>query len=178
MLKVIIILFGFFNNKENISYEFINSQINESIINFKREYKEYNYFEDEHIDEISKKLNKYLNSTLEDKGEFIARYALDKNVDPYLVTAVMLQETGCYWTCSKLVRSCNNVGGNKGKPSCGSGNYRKFDSIEEGIKFAIDKLARYYNNGLTTTKQIGPKYAEDPKWPERVNNYINKLKRG
>ena len=98
-------------------------------------------------------------------------------MDPYLATGVMLQETGCYWTCSYLTRVCNNVGGNKGGPSCNGGSYRRFDTIEEGIKFAINKLNSYYSKGKTTTYEIGPYYASDPKWPTRVNNYINKLKK-
>ena len=98
-------------------------------------------------------------------------------MDPYLAAGVMLQETGCYWRCSYLTRVCNNVGGNKGKPGCNGGSYRRFDTIEEGIKFAINKLNSYYKKGLTKTEQIGPKYASDPKWPQRVNNYIKKLKK-
>ncbi len=175
MFKILMIILIIFN-KTNINYEFIDSQINNSVSNFKIEYVRYNYYNGEKVEDIVDKLNSYLNSTLEGKGEYITRYAISQNVDPYLVTAVMLQETGCYWTCSKLVRSCNNVGGNKGKPSCGGGSYRKFDTIEEGIEFAIDKLARYYNSGLTTPEEIGPRYASDPKWAQRVNNYINKLK--
>ena len=49
-----------------------------------------------------------------------------------------------------------------------------FDKIG---KFAINKLNSYYKKGLTTTEQIGPKYASDPKWSVRVNRYINKLKK-
>ena len=30
-------------------------------------------------------------------------------MNPYLATGVMLQETGCQWTCSYLTRVCNNV---------------------------------------------------------------------
>ena len=175
MIRIIVLIISLFIGN-NISYEFVDIQINENVANFEKMYKKYNYFNDEYIDDISIKLNKYLNSTLKDKGYFIARYSIDSNVDPYLVTAVMLQETGCYWTCSKLVRNCNNVAGNKGKPSCGSGSYRKFDTIEEGIQFAINKLAWYYNNGLTTPERIGPGYAEDPNWATKVNKYINKLK--
>ncbi len=97
-------------------------------------------------------------------------------MDPYLATAVMLQETGCQWTCSKLTRTCNNVGGNKGKPSCNGGSYRKFDTIEDGIKFAINKLNSYYSKGKTTPKQINPHYAEDKTWYKKVENYMKKLK--
>ncbi len=176
MIKIVMILsiLGLFNSKMN--YDYMDNHINVTINHFENEYKRLNYYKEESIEEISKKLNKQLNSTLKDKGEFIAKYSLTKEVDPYLVTAVILQETGCKWNCSKLVKSCNNVGGNKGKPSCNGGSYRKFDTIEDGIKFAINTLSKYYKNGKTTPEQIGPKYASDPKWATRVNNYIKKLK--
>ena len=161
----------------DINYDYINTSINVSIDNFKSEYIKYNSYKNESIDEIAKKLNKYLNSTLKNKGKYIAKYSISKGVDPYLATAIILQETGCEWKCSKLVRNCNNVGGNKGKPSCNGGSYRKFDSIEEGIKFAINNLSKYYKKGLDTPEKISPKYASDKKWPKRVNNYIKKLKK-
>ena len=160
-----------------INYNYMDLSIDISINNFKTEYESYNSYEDESVEKIAKKLNKYLNSTLKNKGEFIAKYSIKKGVDPYLATVVILQETGCQWTCSKLVRKCNNVGGNKGKPSCNGGSYRKFNTIEDGIKFAINNLSKYYKKGFNTPEKIGPKYASDKKWAKRVNNYIKKLKR-
>lgn len=172
-------LFDLFN-REEIKHNYLDKHIEANVEIFKEEYKEYqslNYFEGESIEEISKKLDKYLNSTLKRKGKYITKYSLEVGMDPYLATAVILQETGCYWTCSKLVRNCNNVGGNKGKPSCNGGSYRRFDTIEDGIKFAINKLNKYYQNGKTTPEKIGPSYATDPKWPNKVNSYIKKLKK-
>lgn len=139
-------------------------------------YIEKNYYNGELIEDIINKINKVLSSTLTGKGEFIVRYSIEKNVDPYLTSAVILHETGCQWTCSYLARVCNNYGGNKGGPSCNGGSYRRFDTAEEGLKFAIDKLSRYYNSGLTTPEEIGPKYAMSDAWPLKVNKYINKLK--
>ena len=176
--------------KIDINHDYLDSQIEISITNYENEYNEYqdylkkleyekkHSFNGESSKKIAKKLNRYLNSTLKGKGEFITEYSIKVGMDPYLATAVMLQETGCYWTCSGLTRQCNNVGGNKGTPSCNGGSYRRFDTIEDGIKFAINTLSKYYKNGKTTPEQIGPKYASDPKWPTRVNNYIKKLKNG
>ena len=90
----------------------------------------------------------------------------------------MLQETGCYWGCSSLVKNCNNVGGNKGTPSCNGGSYRKFNTLEDGIKFAINKLNKYYKKGIKDPKDINKYYASDKTWYKKVNNYIKKLKRG
>ena len=168
-----------FKINQDIKHSYIENQIEISISKDKKDYNIYkkkNYWKNEHKNVIIKKVNKYLNSTMENKGKFIVEYSISKGVDPYLTTAVMLQETGCYWTCSYLTRVCNNVGGNKGGPSCNGGSYKRFDTIEEGMKFAIDKLAGYYKKGLTTAKEINPRYAEDKTWYVKVNNYIKKMK--
>ena len=129
------------------------------------------------LDELADKINRSLNSTISGKGYLIASHSLEMGVDPYMATAIMLHETGCTWTCSKLARTCNNVAGNKGKPGCNGGSYRKFDTIEEGIKFAINKLNSYYKKGYTTPKEINPYYATDKTWYKKVENYMKKLKK-
>ena len=58
----------------------------------------------------------------------------------------------------------------------GCGKYRKFSSLEEGLRFAIDKIGKYYQKGLTTPKQIGKTYASDPNWSKKIENYMKKLK--
>ena len=180
MLNILIaggLMVNIFNT--DINHDYLDNQIQIGVDNFKVEYDEYqrtHYFNGESIDVIAAKLDRYLNSTLSGKGRFITEYSLSVGMDPYLATAVMLQETGCQWTCSKLTRSCNNVGGNKGKPSCNGGSYRRFDTIEDGIKFAINKLNSYYSKGKTTPKQINPHYAEDKTWYKKVENYMRKLK--
>ena len=170
----------FSGNKDiEVNHDYLDSHINLSIKHFeseKEEYEKLNTFNGETVDEIATKLNRYLNSTLKGKGEFIAKYSIEVGMDPYLATGVMLQETGCYWGCSYLTRVCNNVGGNKGTPSCNGGSYRKFSTIDEGIKFAINKLNKYYSKGKVTPESINPYYAEDKTWYKKVNNYINKLK--
>ena len=126
------------------------------------------------LSELAEIINKSLHSTISNKGDLIASYSLEKGVDPYMATAIMLQETGCKWNCSRLVRECNNVGGQKGK---GCGSYGYFNSLDEGIKAFIDNLERnYISYGLTTPEQINPKYAEDPSWAKKVNKYIEEIK--
>lgn len=185
MFNILLILSLFdvlFNIKNDIKYDYMDTQINIYVEHFKSDYKSYqsyknnNTWKNESKTKIVKKINRYLNSTLKDKGDFIVSYSIKKGIDPYLVTAVMLQETGCYWNCSRLVKTCNNVGGNKGTPSCNGGSYKRFDNIEEGIKFAINKLNYYYKKGLKTPKQINKYYATDKTWYKKVNNYIKKLK--
>jgi hypothetical protein len=165
---------------EEINHNYLDNQINISVSNFISEYEYYqekNYFQGEDSEEIARKINKHLKGVLKDKGEFITEYSLSVGMDPYLAASVMLHETGCTWTCSKLARTCNNVAGNKGKPGCNGGSYRKFDTIEEGIKFAINKLNSYYKKGYTTPKEINPYYATDKTWYKKVENYMKKLKK-
>ena len=127
------------------------------------------------MEELSSKLNRVLKSTMSGKGELIASYALEKGVDPYLATAIILLETGCNSSCSRLVNSCNNVGSQKGS---GCGAYAAFPTLDDGIKAFINNLYKnYYSMGLTTPEAMGPKYAESPTWSTKVNNYINKIKR-
>ena len=126
------------------------------------------------LEELSETLNKSLSSTISNKGYLIASYSLEKGVDPYMATAIMLHETGCKWGCSRLVRECNNVGGQKGS---GCGSYSYFNSLDEGIMAFIDNLERnYISYGLTTPEEINPKYAEDRNWSKKVNKYIEEIK--
>lgn len=123
------------------------------------------------------KLNKNLGSTLTGKGQLFAEYSLQKGIDPYLVVAIVLHETGCKYGCSGLTKKCNNVGGQKGTPSCGGTSYRSYPTIDEGIKGMIDNLYNnYYSQGLKTPEQINPKYAESTVWATRINSYISTIK--
>lgn len=126
------------------------------------------------LEELADLLNKSLSSTISGKGYLIASYSIEKNVDPYMATAIMLHETGCKWGCSRLVVECNNVGGQKGT---GCGSYSYFNSLDEGIMAFIDNLNRnYISYGLTTPEEINPKYAEDKNWSKNVNKYIEIIK--
>ena len=130
------------------------------------------------MNQLAEKLNRSLKSTISNQGYLIASYSLQLGVDPYLATAIILHETGCNsGTCSSLVRDCNNVGGQKGGPSCGGGSYKAYPTLEEGIKGYIDNLYRnYFALGLTTAEAMGPKYAASPTWASKVNQYINLIK--
>lgn len=131
-------------------------------------------YEDMTLDELADKLNRSLNSTISGKGYLIASYSLEKGVDPYLATGIILLETGCSWECSSLVQTCNNVGGQKGS---GCGSYMAYNTLDDGIRGFIDNLYKnYYSYGLTTPEQMNSKYAESTEWATKVNNYIEKIK--
>ena len=126
------------------------------------------------IEELANKLDRSLKNELSGKGYLYASYSLEKGVDPYLAVAISLEETGCNWNCSRLVKTCNNVGGMKGK---GCGSYGAFRTLDDGIKAFIDNIARnYVAYGLTTADTMNPKYAENPAWSTNVNRYITKIK--
>lgn len=130
------------------------------------------------IEELSDKLNKSLNSNVAGYGNLFASYSLEKGVDPYLAVAIMLHETGCKWNCSDLVKNCNNVGGQKGSPSCG-GSYKRYDTLEDGIKGYIDNLStNYFALGLNTTETIAKKYTghTNGTWTANVNSYIEQVR--
>lgn len=129
------------------------------------------------MSELTEKLNRSLKSTIAGKGDIFASYSLERGVDPYLAVSIMLLETGCNWSCSSLMRKCNNVGGQKGSPSCDGGSYKSYPSLDEGIKGFIDNIAdNYYAYGLTTPEAMNKKYAASDMWAIKVNNYISSVK--
>lgn len=125
-------------------------------------------------DELVNKLNNSLNDDLAGKGDLIASKTLELGIDPYLVTAIMLHETGCKWSCSYLVKTCNNVGGQKGY---GCGDYSSFNTLDEGIVAMISNLYyNYYAKGLTTPEAINSVYAESSSWSYNINRYIEEIR--
>ena len=125
------------------------------------------------IEELTDKLNRVMKSSLEGKGELFATHCIEMKVDPYIALGIVFQETGCYYGyCSYNVNVCNNIGGMVGG-SC-NGSYIYYDSIDSGIINFINNLAYgYFYQGLTTPELMNHKYAADPLWAQRVNNYVN-----
>lgn len=128
--------------------------------------------------ELVEKLNKNLNSTLSNTGNYFVDYYIKTGLDPYLAVSIVLHETGCKWNCSGLVTDCYNIGGMRGgEKQCGSTGYRAYDSLEEGINGYLDMLYNnYYKEGLTTPELINPKYAASTTWSTKINNYINEIR--
>ena len=126
------------------------------------------------VNKVATQINKLLKSTMSGKGYLIASYSIQKGVDPYIAAAIILTETGCRWTCSNLVKKCNNVGGMVGK---GCGRYQSFATLDIGIKKFIDNLAKnYFSIGLNTPEKMNSKYAESKTWASQVNDYVKKIK--
>ncbi|MEG0026450.1 MAG: glucosaminidase domain-containing protein [Bacilli bacterium] len=128
------------------------------------------------LEQLGAKLDRSLNSSLAGKGSLIANHSLQLGLDPYLAVAIVLQETGCKWNCSELVKQCNNVGGQKGT-GCGNTGYQSYSTLDEGILGFMDNLYNnYYSKGLTTPETINIKYASSPTWSTKINNYITTIK--
>lgn len=132
------------------------------------------------MDELANQLDKSLHSSLTGTGHLFAKYSIEYGVDPYLAVAITLHETGCTWTCSEKVTKCNNVGGQRFKPTCYSGGtYGKYDTLEEGIEGYIANLAHnYIELGLNTPELMQDKYVATgtTTWAVKVNNYMTKIK--
>lgn len=131
------------------------------------------------LNELGKKLDKNLKSTLKGYGMVFAELSIKYGVDPYLAEAIVLHETGCaHGTCSSLVKQCNNVGGMKGSNHCGSSSYAKFKTLNAGIEAFFKNLSNnYYKKGLKTPESIGKKYAESTTWASRIRYYMNMIKK-
>lgn len=130
------------------------------------------------IDELAAKLNRNLgDGYIAGKGYLIASQCIEKGVDPYVAVAIMLHETGCKYNCSSLVRTCNNVGGQKGAPGCNGGAYKAYATLDEGIIGFINNLQKnYYSKGLNTIESIAPKYAASKAWPGKIRSYVEQIR--
>lgn len=129
------------------------------------------------LQQLSEKLDRSLNSTIAGKGYLFASRSIELGIDPYLAVAIVLQETGCKWQCSTLVQQCNNVGGQKGGPTCGSGSYKQFDTLDDGINGFLENLYyNYYAQGLNTPELMNSKYAASTTWASKIYSYMEEIK--
>ena len=123
------------------------------------------------MEELTDKINRNLGGILAGHGDVIAQHSLEMGVDPYIATAIMLHETGN--GTSRIANNCYNFGGQKGY---GCGMYKRYDTIEEGLRGIINNLYKnYYAYGLTTIESIGSRYAESTEWPAKIHWYVNKI---
>ena len=132
------------------------------------------------MEELADKLNRNLGwDILSGYGYLIASESLSRGVDPYLVVAIISQESGCAGSngCSNLASACYNFGGIKGNPGCNGKSFKQYDSIEDGLIGLIDLLDRvYFSRGLTTPEAIGPIYCEGDEWAGHISWFINKIR--
>ncbi len=162
------------SNEENISFKEVEMEVTPTSVDLRGKTIVYDGLT---LEELGAKIDRNLKGYISGKGYLLASYCMEKGVDPYIATAIMLHETGCRANCSKLVQQCNNVGGQKGWPTCGSGSFKRFDTLDDGIRGFVNNLYKnYYAYGLTTVEQIAPKYAEGNTWAGKINWYVNVVK--
>jgi hypothetical protein len=132
------------------------------------------------IKQIASKIDNQLEGKLADKGAVFAEAAVSNDVDPYLVAAISIHETGN--GDSKAIHNKNNVGG-----MMGSNGLKRFSSVNESIQTLSELIKnRYVDKGLDTIQEISEVYApigadNDPNglnhaWVESVSAIYNKLK--
>jgi len=134
----------------------------------------------ESFEKIGKKIEKYLVKTkLEGYGEYIAKYSVSKSVNPYLIGAMIIVNSNCSVQCNAIVEKCNNVGDLTGTSGgCFGGTYRKYNSLEDGIKDLVDyTLDNFYANDLKTPSAIYYKYGKNSAWSYKVTRYMEKIKK-
>lgn len=160
--------------KQEESKEEVKEETSKETVEEAKEPERNEVYEGMTIEELTDKLNRTLSSDLSGMGSSFANYSIELGVDPYLAVAIAMHETGCTWNCSSLMKQCNNVGGQKGE---GCGAYKAYDSLDAGIYGFISNIkVNYVDYGLTTAEAMNPKYAEDPTWSSKVNNYIEKIR--
>ncbi|WP_052759800.1 glucosaminidase domain-containing protein [Paenibacillus sp. DMB20] len=124
-------------------------------------------------------MNQTLSGALKGKGDAFAAAGKKYGIDPALLAAIAIHETGN--GSSNAVRKKNNVGGMMGK-----NGLMTFGSVDEGIDRMASNLKRlYFDQGLTTIPQIQKKYApvgasNDPTglnnhWVSGVTRYYRML---
>ena len=132
---------------------------------------------------IGNKINNNLKGELSGYGELISKYSIVNNVNPYLVSAMIIENADCDQSCGVLVTKCNNVGKlvyNKDsltESACFGGYYQSFKSIDDSIKAYIKYIKNnFYDKELTTPSTIYKKYNKDVRWVFRVNNVMDNIK--
>jgi beta-N-acetylglucosaminidase len=127
-------------------------------------------------------LNHHLKGVLQNTGHFFAEAGKKYDIDPALLAAISIQETGN--GTSNAARFKYNVAGMMGK-----NGLKSYSSIEESIfDMARNLRQNYLDQGKLTIAQIGAKYApigaaNDPTqlnnhWVTGVQSYFDTLTTG
>jgi hypothetical protein len=110
-------------------------------------------------------LTKY-NSVLAPEAENFVYYADKHGIDWRLLVSISGLESGY---ASRYVQGSYNAYG-------WGGGYIYFDSWEHGIDSISRSLKKnYYDRGADTIEKIGPIYAENPHWAERIYGFTARL---
>ncbi|WP_051287553.1 glucosaminidase domain-containing protein [Paenibacillus taiwanensis] len=120
---------------------------------------------------------------LSNTGDLFAKYGKKYGIDPALLAAISMHETGN--GTSNAARNKNNLGGMM-DPKSNWQSLMTFDSIEDGIDAMARNLKKnYFDQGLNSIDAIARKYApqgaaNDPRglnkyWTTGVNKFYSAL---
>ncbi len=128
---------------------------------------------------IVSKINKYLTKTeLNDIGSAVFNGSVIKDVDPYLIAAIILVNTKCDQECSVIMKSCNNISYFKGSPGCFGGNYKKYNSLDDSIIDLADYISvNYIKNDLKTPYDFYKKLGKNLSWAYKVDKVMKEMKK-
>jgi hypothetical protein len=126
---------------------------------------EKNISDDARVIAMRNVLIKY-NSVLAPEAENFVYYADKHGIDWRLLVSISGLESGY---ASRYVQGSYNAYG-------WGGGYIYFDSWENGIDSISRSLRKnYYDRGADTIEKIGPIYAENPHWAERIYGFTARL---
>lgn len=136
-------------------------------------------FNGESIEVIGKKIDKYCSKTpIEGYGEVIAKIAIRKSVNPYLISGIILESTNCKIECSVIFKECNNVSGIKGSPGCFGGTYKSYAKIDDAITDLVSNISKsFYTPEMQSPYKMYKDYGKTSSWALKVSNYMDAIKR-
>lgn len=130
------------------------------------------------VHEYAKTIDGTVKGLLKGHGADFVKSGAKYGVDPRLIAAITMAETG--GTSARLKRS-NNVGNLKatGWDGAKDGAFRKYNSIEEGIDDMTRLIAKYFASGKNTIEKIGNTYAppsdDNEGWVPNVTKYYSAM---
>ena len=136
-------------------------------------------FNGESYDVIGKKIDKYCEKTaLEGYGEYIAKTSINKGVNPYLISGIILESTNCKIECSVIFNECNNVSGMKGSPGCFGGSYKKYNKLEDSISDIVNSISHdFFTPEMQAPYKMYQDYGKSSSWALKVSNFMDAIKR-
>lgn len=114
-------------------------------------------------------LNMFLSGVMKGKGEQFIKAQEKHGINATFLIGIANLESG-YGLSSYAVKR-NNIAGMRNKQG-----YMYFKSVDDCIDKMAENLKRkYVDDGLTTIKQIGKRYAENPNWANVVVEKMNPM---
>ncbi|MFW5438124.1 glucosaminidase domain-containing protein [Paenibacillus apiarius] len=125
-----------------------------------------------------------MGGVLKNSGDAFAKYGAKYGIDPALLAAIAMHETGN--GTSSAAKNKNNIGGMM-DPSTNWSTLQSFKSMDAGIEAMARNLKKnYIDQGLASIEQIQRKYAptgaaNDPHglnkyWVSGVTKYYNQMR--